>query len=283
MNGRRRIACCAGLNIRGPTMQKFLTAAACVGVGFGLGIAFLGTALKVGAVSVPTATQNGDTNGDGARDISDAVYLLQFLFSGGAEIAKIECPQSQTRSCLLATGQKDCYGSAGLVACDIEKARGQDAFHKLGCPPEGRFVDNGDGTISDACTGLMWTKKRVDVDGDGELTPQDAKPWLEACQIAEDMTYLGHDDWRVPNVNELLSIMDFSASPPGTGGHVYDVFESLQTSFVWGTWTSTHNGVGGILTHLGPSGGGACDCCVITRTSSSAHLLFMAVRGPVSQ
>jgi hypothetical protein len=31
----------------------------------------------------PEATENGDTNGDGARDISDAVHLLQWLFSGG--------------------------------------------------------------------------------------------------------------------------------------------------------------------------------------------------------
>ena len=31
------------------------------------------------------ATQNGDTNGDGGRDIGDAVYLLSWLFQGGAE------------------------------------------------------------------------------------------------------------------------------------------------------------------------------------------------------
>ena len=32
----------------------------------------------------PAAVQNGDTNGDGSRDIGDAIYLLQWLFSGGS-------------------------------------------------------------------------------------------------------------------------------------------------------------------------------------------------------
>ena len=33
----------------------------------------------------PVATENGDTNGDGARDITDAIYYLSWLFQGGAE------------------------------------------------------------------------------------------------------------------------------------------------------------------------------------------------------
>ena len=41
------------------------------------------------------ATRNGDTNGDGARDIGDAIYLLQWLFVGGEEPAEIVCPVDQ--------------------------------------------------------------------------------------------------------------------------------------------------------------------------------------------
>ena len=41
------------------------------------------------------ATRNGDTNGDGARDIGDAIYLLQWLFTGGEEPAEIVCPVDQ--------------------------------------------------------------------------------------------------------------------------------------------------------------------------------------------
>ena len=39
------------------------------------------------------AVQNGDTNGDGSRDIGDAIYLLQWLFSGGAEPVAATCEQ----------------------------------------------------------------------------------------------------------------------------------------------------------------------------------------------
>ena len=41
------------------------------------------------------ATRNGDTNGDGARDIGDAIYLLQWLFVGGEEPVEIVCPDDQ--------------------------------------------------------------------------------------------------------------------------------------------------------------------------------------------
>jgi len=41
------------------------------------------------------ATQNGDTNGDGSRDIGDAIYLLHWFFYGGEEPAEIICPIDQ--------------------------------------------------------------------------------------------------------------------------------------------------------------------------------------------
>ncbi len=43
----------------------------------------------------PVVTENGDTNGDGGRDIGDAIYLLQWLFVGGEEPVEIVCPADQ--------------------------------------------------------------------------------------------------------------------------------------------------------------------------------------------
>ena len=43
----------------------------------------------------PVATRNGDTNGDGARDIGDAIYLLQWLFAGGDEPVPVACAQEE--------------------------------------------------------------------------------------------------------------------------------------------------------------------------------------------
>jgi len=263
-------------------MHRVLKASGCGVVGFILGVAFHGSALHVSAVGTPTAAQNGDTNGDGVIDISDAVYLLGFLFTGGPSLATIDCPPPQPRSILPATGQTTCFGTASVIDCTNVRARGQDAFHELGCPLEGRFVDNGDGTVSDNCTGLMWTKRNVDVDNDGEIIIRsygdpsaDELEWLAACQFADDMTYLGHEDWRVPNVNELLSIMTFSQSN-ASNAHFYPPFEFERT------WTSTHLNTSRSLGYRLLTAGFNCDCCALMYSEHSQEQVFVAVRGPVA-
>ncbi len=241
-------------------------------------------ATAVGGAGLRTATENGDTNGDGGIDVTDAVYLLNWLFTGGAEIAVLDCPETQSRSCLVGTGQVDCFGTTSVIECTNPRARGQDAYYRHGCPPEGRFVDNGDGTVSDNCTGLTWTKKNVDVDNDGEIringdpsTPgPDQKVWLEACQFADDMSFAGHDDWRVPNVQELLSIIDFSRAAGSLAPPFAPfIFET--------TWSSTHV-IGGralglqlFWTQYG------CDCCTLTFADNSHPNVFVAVRGSIPE
>ncbi len=245
----------------------------------------VGTALQVCAVSPPTATHNGDTNGDGNIDISDAVYLLGFLFTGGPELASIDCPTNRPTAGVVATGQKQCYGQAGPIDCTAPKARGQDGFHQSGCPLEGRFIDNHDGTISDACTGLMWTDKQIDTDGDGELLPADFRTWLEACQFVEDMTYLGHDDWRVPNIQELLSIVNFG-NTTSTSPLFFAPFDpeplARGIQSYGGTWSSTFVEPGVRVFAVGAHGreGISCDCCVAHQIDGKELHPFLAVRGP---
>lgn len=68
---------------------------------------------------------------------------------------------------------------------------------------ENKFVDNGDGTISDKATGLMWAK---DDNGKGI-------EWTDALIYAEGATLAGYSDLRLPNVKELQSIVDYSRAP----------------------------------------------------------------------
>ncbi len=68
---------------------------------------------------------------------------------------------------------------------------------------ENEFVDNGDGTISDEATGLMWAQS----DDGVELDWQDALAYAEASELG------GYDDWRLPNVKELQAIVTYSRSP----------------------------------------------------------------------
>jgi hypothetical protein len=93
--------------------------------------------------------------------------------------------------------------------------RGQDGFYQTGCPLEGRFVNNGDGTVTDTCTGLMWQLDTADVNGDGKfLHVGDELPWCEALAYCENLDFAGYDDWRLPNIRELQSIVDYGRHWP---------------------------------------------------------------------
>ncbi len=77
------------------------------------------------------------------------------------------------------------------------------------------FSENGNATISDASTGLMWSKEDS---GEG-LDWQGALAWVQEMNAA---SYLGHDDWRLPNVKELQSIVDYSRAPDVTDSPAID-------------------------------------------------------------
>ena len=108
-----------------------------------------------------------------------------------------------------------------------------------------QFVDNGDGTITDTATGLMW----MTVDS-GQLGAGDAMDgalnWEQALAFAENLDYAGYDDWRLPDAKELQSIVDYTRSPDATGSPAIDplfdctaiVNEGGQTDWPF-YWSST--------------------------------------------
>ena len=75
-----------------------------------------------------------------------------------------------------------------------------------------RFHDNGDGTISDEATGLMWQKH------DSGSTMD----WSGALTYAAKLDLAGHTDWRLPSIKELQSIVDYSRSPKATNSAAID-------------------------------------------------------------
>lgn len=110
------------------------------------------------------------------------------------------------------------------------------------------FVDNGDQTITDTSTNLMWSK----TDSGTPMNWQAALAWVQAQNSAN---YLGHNDWRLPNVKELESIVDYVRSPDTTNSAaIAPIFNSTQiineagqTDFPF-YWSGT--------THAGSNGGG---------------------------
>ena len=74
------------------------------------------------------------------------------------------------------------------------------------------YTDNGDGTVTDNATGLMWQQN-----DDGNT-----RDWENALSYAEDLTLAEHDDWRLPNAKELQSIVDYTRSPDFTNSPAID-------------------------------------------------------------
>lgn len=99
-----------------------------------------------------------------------------------------------------------------------------------------KFVDNGDGTISDLATGLMWQQSDDGVERD----------WETALDYAENLELAGHNDWRVPNAKELQSIVDYARSKQTTDSAAIDpIFNTTEIVDIDGYsqypyfWTST--------------------------------------------
>lgn len=86
-----------------------------------------------------------------------------------------------------------------------------------------RLQDNGDQTITDHATGLMWTQN----DSAGRMDWEDA---LAYVQTKNAQNFLGHNDWRLPNAKELQSLVDYTRSPDATGGPAIDALFILSAT-----------------------------------------------------
>lgn len=81
------------------------------------------------------------------------------------------------------------------------------------------FVDNGDATLTDKSTNLMWTK----------MDSKRAMSWSEALKYANDLKLGGYDDWRLPNAKELEYIVDYTRSPDTTSSPAIDPLFELTS------------------------------------------------------
>ncbi|WP_290725052.1 DUF1566 domain-containing protein [Archaeoglobus sp.] len=116
---------------------------------------------------------------------------------------------------IVDTAQEKCYDNFGEISCPNpgEPFYGQDAQYR-GYQPS--YVDNSDGTVTDLNTGLMWTKT-PDWNGDGIINYDDKMTYEEALAFVKKLNeekYLGYDDWRLPSIKELYSLIQFSGIDP---------------------------------------------------------------------
>ncbi len=80
---------------------------------------------------------------------------------------------------------------------------GDDGDHEWGATwPSPRFVNNGNDTMTDRLTGLMWERSR----------PNLGYSWADAIDYGRDLTLGSYTDWRLPNIHELLSLIYYGGS-----------------------------------------------------------------------
>ena len=224
-------------------MKKLLALSLSAFAGSFLAVFLLGlsSAARAGGgdpISPPCSARNGDVNGDGSLDLSDAVTILNHLFAGTpTELIQVCTPYRRPD-----TGQEVCYGVSGVanVPCDSAQCKGQDGAYQTGCPSEDRFVDNGDGTVTDNCTGLTWFKNVADTDNDGAVNPADRVLWCRALTFCEELSFAGHDDWRLPNINELQTIINYGPLSPAYNYLVYPRFRIDAND--WSSTTEPRHG-----------------------------------------
>jgi hypothetical protein len=186
-----------------------------------------------------------DFNGDGMVDIKDK-EILQSEFgrynclSGKEDVFEENLPTQE-----LLFDERDDYKSDDMIESkEVDKKGDSDVALSL---KGTRFQNNKDGTVTDLKTGLMWTK-------DANL-PGDTMLFYKAPNYIKGMNEgkypnFGYTDWRLPNLSELQSLIDFTKIT--TWGHVLPAsqpFTNVQSlafnrgSTVSYLYTSAHSEV----------------------------------------
>ncbi len=97
------------------------------------------------------------------------------------------------------------------------------------------FQDNGDDTVTDNATGLIWQK------ANGEQGANDYQfNWEEALSYCENLSLAGQADWKLPDVKELQSIVDYTRIDPALDTGVFTFNKTPGTSSFF--WSSTTHG-----------------------------------------
>ncbi|MBV6343263.1 DUF1566 domain-containing protein, partial [Candidatus Magnetobacterium casense] len=129
----------------------------------------------------------------------------------------------------------------------VSYASGDDSAIKAGVAwPVPRLMDNGDQTVTDKLTGLIWAQEAGTATVGGCLGgPKTWHAALDYVACLNAANYLGHNDWRLPNINELQSLIDGQRDNPALpSGHPFQHVQS-NGSYTLRYWSSTALGYSG--------------------------------------
>jgi hypothetical protein len=213
----------------------------------------------------------GDCNGGGEVNVNELVTAVNRALTGCSDdgiCSASACPvQLATCRGELATCRAR-PGGQRFPASGQTTSYGPSSDGNVRAGAALSYTDNGDGTITDNNTGLMWEKK----DDSGGIHDQDNRyTWgmseapytMNGTMVTEFLTTLnrapcfaGHCDWRIPNVKELQSIVDYEI--PYLGPTVHTAFHNAagctgctdvtvascsctQSFYYWSSTTGAYN------------------------------------------
>jgi len=109
---------------------------------------------------------------------------------------------------IVSTNQTTFYNNSTEISTPSsgDAFYGQDAQYSRN---ETQYVDNGDGTVTDMVTGLMWVQSS-DLNGDGTIDADDKLSYEDALAGASSYNLAGYTDWRLPSIKEAYSLILFS-------------------------------------------------------------------------
>lgn len=192
--------------------------------------------------------------GDGSQVTEVDAQLLDGMDS--ADFAQEANLMSAEAMLVALQAQVDALGTAAVprTGQSAVEAAGDDGDLQLGVTwPNPRFTKNGDGTVTDNLTGLVWL---LDASCFGELNWVDglaAAAVLQSLDMCPNTGMLLEDgsvagEWRLPNVRELQSLVHyglFNRAVPDTSGTGQwsegDPFSGVQSIFYWSSTTFAFN------------------------------------------
>jgi hypothetical protein len=181
----------------------------------------------------------------GDATAADVVAGKTFSSNSGVGLAGTRPPGMPA-----ATGQTLCYSTnpedCGTIYCEVVDCAntGEDGEFQTGAAVASRFTDNGNGTVTDNLTGLIWLQEGNCIQFfSGDPAVSNARPWVAALAAVAQLAG-GHcgladgsaaGDWRLPNLRELQGLVDYSQIDPTLlPGHP---FSDTLFGFYWSSTT----------------------------------------------
>ncbi len=159
------------------------------------------------------------------------------------------------------------FDDGGIVKNDKQKNFSVRAVRGIGSSPI--YTDNGDGTVTVTENGkhLMWARD----------SSSEAMTWQDALRYCQDMTLAGYSDWRMPNIKELRSLVDYGRYQQAINENYFPKTSSISyySNIFWSSTTHAPDASSAWFVHFdsgnSPSG--------VDKTYMYANALVRPVRG----